>query len=251
MSLKDTIHRRGTSVIPVTPLYVGKAKSVFASDNPDELIVVFRNDMTAFNGVKHDQFTDKGKLNATASEFFMKMLETEGVPTHYIRMEAPDTMIVRRLNMIPLEVIVRNVAAGSMTKKYPVKEGAVLDWPVVSIDYKDDERGDPMINDDLIQVLHILNFSELKQVKDMALRVNAVLTRFFDECGITLVDFKLEFGKSNGKIYLGDEVSMDSMRLWDKKTGESFDKDVYRFDKGDVIAAYRNVLERIISGTTG
>jgi len=117
---------------------------------------------------------------------------------------------------------------------------------VVSIDYKDDERGDPMINDDLIEVLHILPADELKQVKEMALKVNTVLSRFFDECGIRLVDFKLEFGKAAGKIYLGDEISMDSMRLWDKQTGESFDKDVYRFDKGDVITAYRNVLRRIL-----
>ncbi|HOL41083.1 MAG TPA: phosphoribosylaminoimidazolesuccinocarboxamide synthase [Methanospirillum sp.] len=120
-------------MIPEKPLYEGKAKSVYLSENPDELIVVFRNDMTAFNGVKHDQFTDKGILNATASEFFMKMLEAEGIPTHYIRMAAPDTMIVRRLDMIPLEVIVRNIAAGSMTKKYPVAEGTVLERPVVSI----------------------------------------------------------------------------------------------------------------------
>ncbi|WP_371816493.1 7,8-didemethyl-8-hydroxy-5-deazariboflavin synthase CofG [Methanospirillum purgamenti] len=246
ISLENTIHMRGSSVIPAKPLYEGKAKSVYTSENPDELIVVFRNDMTAFNGVKHDLFTDKGRLNATASEFFMKMLEAEGIKTHYIRMSAPDTMIVRRLEMIPLEVIVRNVAAGSMTKKYPVAEGTVLDWPVVTIDYKDDERGDPMINDDLIQVLHILTGDELTQVKKIALLVNTVLTRFFDECGIRLVDFKLEFGKAGGNIFLGDEISMDSMRLWDKETGESFDKDVYRFNKGDVITAYRNVLKRII-----
>lgn len=245
-SLEHAVHMRGTFVIPAKPLYEGKAKSVYSSENPDELIVVFRNDMTAFNGVKHDQFTDKGRLNATASEFFMRMLETEGIPTHFVRMSAPDTMVVRRLEMIPLEVIVRNIAAGSMTKKYPVDEGTVLDRPVVTIDYKDDERGDPMINDDLILVFHILNAEELTKVKEMALKVNKVLRGFFDECGITLVDFKLEFGKSAGTIYLGDEISMDSMRLWDKVTGESLDKDVYRFDKGDVITAYRNVLKRII-----
>ncbi|NLL09467.1 MAG: phosphoribosylaminoimidazolesuccinocarboxamide synthase [Methanomicrobiales archaeon] len=232
--------------MPAKPLYEGKAKSVYSSENPDELIVVFRNDMTAFNGVKHDRFTDKGRLNATASEFFMKMLEAEGIPTHFVRMSAPDTMVVRRLEMIPLEVIVRNIAAGSMTKKYPIDEGTVLERPVVTIDYKDDERGDPMINDDLIQVLHILNAEELIKVKEMALEVNRILSRFFDDCGIKLVDFKLEFGKSAGTIYLGDEVSMDSMRLWDKVTGESLDKDVYRFDKGDVITAYREVLKRII-----
>jgi len=235
-------------VFPDKPLYEGKAKSVYTSENPDELVVVFRNDMTAFNGEKHDQFLDKGRLNATASEFFMKMLEKEGIPTHFVRMDAPDVMVVKRLSMIHLEIIVRNVAAGSMTKKYPVAEGTVLERPVVSIDYKDDERGDPMINDDLIEVLHLMTAEELRQVKEMALRVNSILSQFFDECGITLVDFKLEFGREKDRIVLGDEISMDSMRLWDKETGESFDKDVYRFDKGDVITAYRNVLARIIPG---
>jgi phosphoribosylaminoimidazole-succinocarboxamide synthase len=228
------------------PLYKGKAKSVYATEDQNELRVVFRNDMTAFNGVKHDQFVDKGRLNARASEFFMKMLEDDGIKTHFIRMSAPDTMIVRRLSMVPLEVIIRNIAAGSMVKKYPVKAGTVLERPIVSFDYKDDERGDPMINDEIIFVLHILNAKELSQIKEMALSVNKVLGKFFDSCGIRLVDFKLEFGRYNNEILLGDEISMDSMRLWDKKTGQSLDKDVYRFDKGDVISAYRSVLRRII-----
>jgi phosphoribosylaminoimidazole-succinocarboxamide synthase len=231
---------------PDTPLYEGKAKTVFRTENPDELKVIFRNDMTAFNGVKHDLFENKGRFNATASEFFMRLLEKDGVATHFISRPEPDVMIVRRLDMIPLEVIVRNVAAGSMVKKYPVQEGTILNPPVVATDYKDDERGDPMINDDLIIALNILNMAELTSVKKQALRVNEILRAFFDEYGITLVDFKLEFGKSGGEIILGDEISMDSMRLWDKKTGESFDKDVYRFDKGDVMTAYRQVLERII-----
>lgn len=233
------------------PLYKGKAKSVFRTDNPEELRVVFRNDMTAFNGVKHDLFENKGRFNATASEFFMRLLQEKGVSTHFISRPDPDTMIVRKLEMIPLEVIVRNVAAGSMVKKYPVKEGTVLSPPVVSTDYKDDERGDPMINDDLIVALNILNPAELIEVKKTALKINEILTRFFDDFGISLVDFKIEFGKAGGKILLGDEISMDSMRLWDKKTGESFDKDVYRFDKGDVMTAYRQVLERIIPGFGG
>lgn len=233
-------------MIQVKPLYTGKAKSVYACEDPDELKVVFRNDMTAFNGVKHDQFLDKGRLNASASEFFMKMLEDQGIKTHFIRMTGSDTMIVKCLTMIPLEVIVRNIAAGSMTKKYPVSEGTVLERPVVSFDYKDDERGDPMINDDIILVLHILNEDELCRIKKMAILINDVLSKFFDSCGIRLVDFKLEFGKFKNEILLGDEISMDSMRLWDKKTGQSLDKDVYRFDKGDVISAYRTVLRRII-----
>ncbi len=229
-----------------TPLYVGKAKSVFATGKPDELRVVFRNDMTAFNGVKHDQFENKGRFNATASAFFMDLLERSGIKTHFIRMSGPEEMIVRSLSMIPLEVIVRNVAAGSMTKKYPVENGTVLKRPVVTIDYKDDERGDPMINDDLIEVLGILGSDDLAAVKKTALAINDILSRFFDEYGIRLVDFKLEFGMANGEIMLGDEISMDSMRLWDKKTGESFDKDVYRFEKGDVMDAYRRILQRIM-----
>ncbi len=230
------------------PLYEGKAKSVFLTEKPDELRVVFRNDMTAFNGVKHDQFENKGRFNATASEFFMRLLEENGIKTHFISRPDPDTMIVRRLKMIPLEVIVRNVAAGSMVKKYPVKEGTILSPPVIAIDYKDDERGDPMINDDLITALGILDTNSLAEVKRIALAINTVLTAFFDEFGIRLVDFKLEFGTAGETILLGDEISMDSMRLWDKETGESFDKDVYRFDKGDVMTAYRRVLERIIPG---
>ena len=234
-----------------TPLYEGKAKSVYRTDNPEELKVVFRNDMTAFNGVKHDRFENKGRFNATASEFFMLLLEERGVCTHFISRPDPDTMIVKKLQMIPLEVIVRNVAAGSMVKKYPVKEGTVLDPPVIGIDYKDDERGDPMINDELIVALQILNPVELASVKKIALQINEILSQFFDEFGITLVDFKLEFGKAHSRIILGDEISMDSMRLWDKQTGESFDKDVYRFEKGDVMTAYRRVLERIIPGFLG
>ena len=233
-------------MIQEKPLYQGKAKSVYSCKNPDELRVVFRNDMTAFNGEKHDEFADKGRLNAMASEFFMRMLKEEGISTHFIRMDASDTMIVRRLTMIPLEVVVRNIAAGSMTKKYPVAEGTVLERPIVSFDYKDDERGDPMINDDIILVLHILNPDELSRIKEQALLINKILSGFFDSCGISLVDFKLEFGRYNSEIILGDEISMDSMRLWDKKTGQSMDKDVYRFNKGDVISAYRTVLKRII-----
>ena len=235
-------------MIPKTPLYEGKAKSIYRTDNPDELLVVFRNDMTAFNGVKHDRFENKGMYNATASEFFMRLLEEGGVSTHFISRPDPDTMIVKRLEMIPLEVIVRNVAAGSMVRKYPVAEGTVLSPPVIGIDYKDDERGDPMINDDIIIALHILSPADLVKIKAAALQINEILIRFFDEYDIRLVDFKLEFGKSGDQIILGDEISMDSMRLWDKQTGESFDKDVYRLEKGDVMTAYRSVLERIIPG---
>jgi phosphoribosylaminoimidazole-succinocarboxamide synthase len=157
-------------------------------------------------------------------------------------------MIVRDLAMIPLEVIVRNRAAGSLVRRYPFTEGTPLNPPVIVIDYKDDARHDPMINDDIIIALDLLSRDELATVREMALRVNEVLVRFFDSIGISLVDFKLEFGKDRGKIVVGDEISMDSMRLWDKSTGQSLDKDVYRFEKGDVLAIYREVAKRALSG---
>jgi phosphoribosylaminoimidazole-succinocarboxamide synthase len=164
------------------------------------------------------------------------------------------TMIARKLVMIPLEVIVRNLAAGSLARNYPFKEGQPFNPPVIIIDYKDDTRHDPMLNDDLILALKILTREELAEVKQISLRVNAVLREYLARQGITLVDFKLEFGKADSIIYLGDEISMDSMRLWDANTGESLDKDVYRFDKGDVLAAYNKVSQRIIAdqkGTSG
>jgi phosphoribosylaminoimidazole-succinocarboxamide synthase len=155
-------------------------------------------------------------------------------------------MLVRELEMIPLEVIVRNVAAGSMVRNYPVREGTLLDPPVIVIDYKDDSRHDPMLNDDLILALKILSRDELQQLKELALRVNIVLSRFFEARGIILVDFKLEFGRYNGELLVGDEISMDSMRLWDARTKGSLDKDVYRFEKGDVLAVYRQVAEKVL-----
>ncbi len=159
----------------------------------------------------------------------------------------PITMVVRDLEMIPLEVIVRNVAAGSIVRRYPFTEGAPLDPPVIVIDYKDDSRHDPMLNDDLILALRIATREELDQIKENALTINELLKDHLDARGITLVDFKMEFGHRDGVIYLGDEISMDSMRLWDKETRQSMDKDVYRFDKGDVMAEYAKVAKRIIS----
>jgi phosphoribosylaminoimidazole-succinocarboxamide synthase len=154
-------------------------------------------------------------------------------------------MVVRDLQMIPLEVIVRNFAAGSLVRNYPFKEGTKLNPPIVVIDYKDDSRHDPMLNDEIIGALGLATPQELKKIKKIALEVNSHLSRFLAEQDITLVDFKLEFGRGGKTIYVGDEISMDSMRLWDKKTGESLDKDVYRLDKGDVIATYTKVSKRI------
>ncbi len=231
-------------------LYAGKAKSVYRTDTAGRLIVKFRDDITAFDGGKKDTLKDKGNYNANVSAFFFSYLEEHGVKTHFIRMLDADRMVVKRLTMIPLEVIVRNFAAGSIVRNYPFKEGAPLKPPVIVIDYKDDSRHDPMLNDDLIVALKIVTPAELKKIKAAALKVNSLLSALLKKEGITLVDFKIEFGKAGTAICLGDEISMDSMRLWDAKTGESLDKDVYRFDKGDVMATYNRVARRIMNTET-
>jgi phosphoribosylaminoimidazole-succinocarboxamide synthase len=226
-------------------LYAGKAKSVYRTDTKGRLIVEFRDDITAFDGGKKDVLKNKGSYNAEVSRFFFEYLEKNGIRTHFVEMIDPRHMVVRELEMIPLEVIVRNLAAGSIVRNYPFREGTKLDPPVIVIDYKDDSRHDPMLNDDLIVALNLATPAELKKIKKIALEINRLLTKLLAAQGITLVDFKLEFGRSGRTICLGDEVSMDSMRLWDKKTGESLDKDVYRFNKGDVMATYNRVADRI------
>jgi phosphoribosylaminoimidazole-succinocarboxamide synthase len=226
-------------------LYAGKAKSVYYSDTKGKLIVEFRDDITAFDGGKKDVLKNKGSYNAGVSAFFFEYLEQHGVKTHFYMMLDPYHMVVRHLDMIPLEVIVRNIAAGSIVRNYPFKEGTPLDPPVIVIDYKDDSRHDPMLNDEIILALKLVTPAELKTIKKMALEVNRLLSALLAGLGITLVDFKIEFGRQGKKIYIGDEISMDSMRLWDKKSGESLDKDVYRFEKGDVMAIYNRVAQRI------
>jgi len=228
-------------------LYKGKAKSVFRSDVPGELIVSFRDDITAFDGGKKDVLEGKGTYNAKASSFFFEYLEKHGIRTHYLGMLDGHTMKVRELKMIPLEVIARNRAAGSIVKKFPFEEGQVLNPPVVVTDYKDDERHDPSINDDLIVALGLVTADELKFIREQTLAINSLLYEFFEKHGITLVDFKIEFGRAGDEILLGDEISMDSMRLWDK-AGNSLDKDVYRFNKGDVMSVYAQVVETITGG---
>lgn len=229
-------------------LYAGKAKSVYRTDDAKHLIVEFRDDITAFDGGKKDVLKKKGSYNAGVSAFFFSHLREHRIKTHFIRMLDENRMVVKKLEMIPLEVIVRNIAAGSIVRNYPFKEGTPLNPPVIVIDYKDDARHDPMLNDDLIIALGLCTPAELKKVKAAALRINSLLSGLLKEQGITLVDFKIEFGKAGKTICLGDEISMDSMRLWDAKTGESLDKDVYRFDKGDVMATYDRVSKRITGG---
>ncbi len=226
-------------------LIKGKAKSVYTTDTKTKLIIEFRDDITAFDGGKKDVLKKKGRYNAEVSAFFFEYLEKNGVKTHFLTMIDPHHMVVRKLEMIPLEVIVRNIAAGSIVRNYPFEEGELLDPPLIVIDYKDDARHDPMLNDEIILALKIVTPAELKKIKKVARDVNRLLSALLSAQGITLVDFKIEFGRKGKTICLGDEISMDSMRLWDKKTGESLDKDVYRFDKGDVMAIYDKVAKRI------
>ena len=231
-------------------LYSGKAKSVYRTDTKGKLIIEFRDDITAFDGGKKDVLKNKGNFNAEVSAFVFRYLEKNGVKTHFVKMIDENKMIVRELSMIPLEVIVRNLAAGSLVRKYPFKEGSPLNPPVIVIDYKDDSRHDPMLNDDIIIALGLTTSAELKKIKTICLKINNLLKDFLAKRGIILVDFKMEFGRQGKTIYLGDEISMDSMRLWDKKTGKSLDKDVYRFDKGDVMATYNLVTKRITTTKT-
>jgi phosphoribosylaminoimidazole-succinocarboxamide synthase len=227
-------------------LYAGKAKSVYRTDAPGELVVVFRDDITAFDGGRKDVLDRKGEYNARVSARLFELLEAAGVPTHFLRLEAANRMRVRRLAMVPLEVIVRNRAAGSLVRNYPFEPGRPLDPPLIVIDHKDDARHDPMLNDEIILALGLLGEAELAETKALALRVNGVLRPLFGACGLDLVDFKLEFGRDDaGRLRLGDEVSMDSMRLWDLGTGESLDKDVYRLGTGDVLGAYARVADRL------
>jgi phosphoribosylaminoimidazole-succinocarboxamide synthase len=229
-------------------LYRGKAKSVYLTDDPDEVSVEFRDDITAFDGEKKAVLGGKGMYNAAVSAYLFEYLEIHGVKTQYIHMLDNRTMLVRRLSMIPLEVIVRNIAAGSLVKRYPFKEGDVLNPTVIMLDYKDDTRHDPMVNDDIIFALGLVTREELLTIRKTALKVNDLLRTYLAGLSITLVDFKLEFGRWKDKILVGDEISMDSMRLWDGKTKESLDKDVYRLEKGDVISTYAAVAERITPG---
>jgi phosphoribosylaminoimidazole-succinocarboxamide synthase len=226
-------------------LYSGKAKTVYLSEKPDELIVSFRDDITAFDGGKKDQLSGKGASNAKVSAFLFQLLEEAGIKTHLIRMEDSTTMRVRRLTMVPLEVIVRNRAAGSIVRNYPFTEGQVFDTPIIVTDYKDDTRHDPMINDDIIMALGLLTRDEIAIIKEAALKINSVLKAFFEKIGLDLIDFKVEFGRCGDEMFLGDEISMDSMRLWERGTMKSMDKDVYRFGKGDVMETYTAVLNRI------
>ena len=205
----------------------------------------FKDDATAFDGGKKAKFKGKGWLNAQISAHIFRVLEEKGVKTHFIGVAGDNRLIVERLDMYPLEVVVRNIVAGSLKKRLPLDEGTELREPIVELYYKDDSLHDPMINRYHARVLGISEV-ELKEIERIALKVNDILRKYFAERGIILVDFKLEFGKNGrGEIVLGDEISPDTCRFWDAKTGESLDKDVFRFDRGDLIRAYEELYRRL------
>ena len=227
-------------------LYSGKAKTIYATDDPDIFVSEFRNSLTAFNGEKKGEMEKKGYYNAQISKKLFEMLEENGIKTHFIKMLSDIEMLVRKVEIIKLEVIVRNIAAGSITRKYPIKEGTVFESPVLVFDYKSDEFGDPMLNDDIALALDLATREELATIRKLAFRINELLVPYLDERGILLPDFKLEFGRTNGEIILADEISCDTCRFWDKETKQSLDKDVFRFDKGDISKAYEDVARRIV-----
>jgi len=227
-------------------LYSGKAKTIYHTEDPNLLIMDFRDSLTAFDGEKKSEVSKKGYYNAQISKKLFELLEEKGIKTHYREMVAGNEMLVDTVNIILVEVIVRNIATGSMTRKYPFEEGTILDEPVIVMDYKDDSRHDPMLNEDIAIALGLATREELAGIRQTALKINEILKEYLDKRGLLLPDFKLEFGRRGTEVVLGDEISCDTCRLWDKETGDSLDKDVFRFDKGDLAAAYTEVARRIV-----
>ena len=226
-------------------LYEGKAKKIYATANPKELLVEFKDDATAFDGDKKDQLEDKGILNNRLSEIFFKMLEAKGVETHYIESISEREMLVKALKIIPVEVIVRNIAAGSLSKRLGIPEGERLNKTVIEFSLKDDELHDPMINHYHIYAMELATAGEMAAIEASALKINDIMVPYLAEKGITLVDFKLEFGRYEDRVILGDEISPDTCRFWDSSSGEKLDKDRFRRDLGGVVEAYREVLRRL------
>ena len=227
-------------------LYEGKAKKVYATDDPELLIVDYKDDATAFNGLKKGTIRGKGVINNQMSNRLMQKLEKAGIPTHFVEELSERETLVKKVSIVPLEVIVRNIAAGSFSKRYGVEEGVVFDQPTIEFSYKNDALGDPLINTYHALALKLATQSEIDTIRDYAFRVDDFLKAFWAECGVTLVDFKLEFGRlSDGTIVLADEISPDTCRLWDSKTGEKLDKDRFRRDLGGVEDAYAEIMKRL------
>ncbi|PWL49715.1 MAG: phosphoribosylaminoimidazolesuccinocarboxamide synthase [Clostridiales bacterium] len=228
-------------------LYEGKAKKVFATENPELYIVEYKDDATAFNGLKKGTIAGKGVINNRMTNLLMQMLEKKGIPTHFVEEISDRETIVKKVSIVPLEVIIRNISAGSFAKNYGVEEGIVFEQPTIEFSYKNDALGDPLINEYHAIALKLATPEEVETIKKYAFAVNEALKEYFKALNINLVDFKLEFGKlSDGTIVLADEISPDTCRFWDSTTGEKLDKDRFRRDLGGVEDAYQEVMRRLM-----
>ncbi|MBR2461507.1 MAG: phosphoribosylaminoimidazolesuccinocarboxamide synthase [Spirochaetaceae bacterium] len=227
-------------------MYEGKAKKIFATSNPDLVIMEYKDSATAFNGEKKGEIDEKGILNNTIAASIFQMLNQKGIPTHFIAKLNDREVLCKKVSIVPLEVIVRNVAAGSFSKRLAVPEGSELKTTIFELSYKDDELGDPLINDYHAVAIGAATWDDLKVIYDITAKINDILKDFFLGCGVRLIDFKLEFGRdSQGNIILADEISPDTCRFWDAKTNEKLDKDRFRRDLGNVKEAYVEMLNRI------
>lgn len=227
-------------------LYEGKAKKVYATNDENLVIVSYKDDATAFNGLKKGTISGKGVINNRMSNMLMQMLEKNGVPTHFVEELSERDTVVKKVSIVPLEVIIRNISAGSFAKRYGVEEGIVFDEPTIEFSYKNDALGDPLINEYHARALKLATREEIETIKSMAFKVNELLKERFAKMNITLVDFKLEFGRlKNGTIVLADEISPDTCRFWDSTTHEKLDKDRFRRDLGGVEDAYNEVMRRL------
>ena len=228
-------------------LYEGKAKKVFATDDPNLVIVDYKDDATAFNGLKKGSIAGKGVINNVMSNHMFQLLEKQGVPTHFVEQLSERETLVKKVSIVPLEVIIRNISAGSFAKRFGVEEGIVFDEPTIEFSYKNDDLGDPLMNAYHAVALKAATREEIETIKSMAFKVNEAMKQYFDSLNVILVDFKLEFGKTaDGKIVLADEISPDTCRLWDKTTKEKLDKDRFRRDLGGVEEAYQEIMKRVM-----
>ena len=225
-------------------LYEGKAKAVYATDNPDQVVIEYTDRATAFNGLKKEEIADKGELNAKITAHLFQMLEAKGVPTHFIQAQERE-ILAKKLDIVLVEVILRNIVAGSLADRVGLPEGTPLATPIMEFCYKNDDLGDPMINNTHIAALGLATREEMAAIEKLGWQINDILREYMGTIGIDLIDFKLEFGRYHGQILLGDEISPDTCRFWDKATGEKMDKDRFRRDMGGVGEAYRKVLCRL------
>ena len=243
-----TQSRKGSiSMKKLEQIYEGKAKKVFRTDDPEQFIVEYKDDATAFNGLKKGTILGKGAINNRMTNLLMQMLEKKGVPTHFVEELSDRETMVKKVTIVPLEVIIRNVSAGHFAERYGVEEGITFDEPTIEFSYKNDDLGDPLINAYHARALKLATREEIDTIVDLAFKVNEALKEFFLTVGIKLVDFKLEFGRTtDGTIILADEISPDTCRLWDKDTNEKLDKDRFRRDLGNVEGAYQEVMRRLM-----